>query len=519
MVFNDSKTAIGLALTSLPALLSLYFFFFRERKKTGVALLLFSAFLMRLLMISLDPFVQEWDERFHALVGKHMMEHPFKPMLILNPILAQSPLDWGSGHIWVHKQPLFLWQMGLSMKLFGINTFAMRLPSAIMGTIMVWMIFDVALQWMKDERIAFIAAFIGAFAYYSLELTSGRQSLEHNDLAFTFYVTCSLWAFTRFVILNGSWKWALLVGVFAGCAILNKWLTGLLVYGGWGLYLLLSKWKSEPKKYLQLIFSIIVCGIVFIPWQLYILKEFPAESAIAFGYNFKHMSDNLGHPGSAWFHIRYLRTAYHNILLLLLPLGIIYAFKNKALDMKLSISFMAMIVAIFLFFSILVATKMSAFVYPVSALIIILSAAGLYYMCSSAFNYLNIIELHRNQLLVIITLCIGYVFLKPIDIATQRSVENQWRNNKIHNATIYKNLEDSIAENYVILNCRPYENIELMFYKNTLAYHWYPEPKVLDSLQAVGYKFAAFEYKNDPQQLPKWITSDSTILILDKGLK
>jgi 4-amino-4-deoxy-L-arabinose transferase-like glycosyltransferase len=204
MIFNSTQTSIGLLVTSLPAILSLYLFFFRGERKASLILLMLSAFSLRLLMISLDPFVQEWDERFHALVAKHMMDYPFKPMLILNPILAQSPYDWGSLHIWVHKQPLFLWQMAISMKIFGVTPFAMRLPSAMMGCIMVWLIYDIARKWISNETIAYIAAFIASFSFYSLELTSGRLSLEHNDLAFTFYVTCSLWAFTRYVQTGGG---------------------------------------------------------------------------------------------------------------------------------------------------------------------------------------------------------------------------------------------------------------------------------------------------------------------------
>ena len=52
-----------------------------------------------------------------------MMEDPFKPMLIKNPLFPYHYGDWWNCHIWVHKQPLFLWQMALSMKIFGVSTF------------------------------------------------------------------------------------------------------------------------------------------------------------------------------------------------------------------------------------------------------------------------------------------------------------------------------------------------------------------------------------------------------------
>lgn len=35
----------------------------------------------------LDPFINMWDERFHALVAKNMMNNPFKPMLYNDPVV------------------------------------------------------------------------------------------------------------------------------------------------------------------------------------------------------------------------------------------------------------------------------------------------------------------------------------------------------------------------------------------------------------------------------------------------
>ncbi len=480
-------------------------------------LLLTSAFLLRLFMISLDPFIHEWDERFHGLVAKNMMSHPFKPMLFANPVLPYHIWEWSYNHIWVHKQPLFLWQMAASMKIFGVNTIALRLPSAVLGTVMVWITFDLAVRWLKNDRIAFLAAFLSATAYYALELTSGWRSLEHNDMIFTFYATCSFWAFTRYLDSNFTIRWAIFAGIFVGLAVLNKWLVGLLVYGGWGLYLLISDDRLSLKKWAHLMLSVIVACIVFLPWQFYILHAFPEESAIAFEYNRKHITSDLGHDGDVYTHLHFLPVAYQYLLLAFLGIGAITIFDSKKIDRKISISFLAMILVIFSFFSIIVATKMPAFVYPVSALILILMAYGIYYFWNALFEYFNMIELHRNQLLVFIAITAGLLSLKPGLISHDRSIENQYRNSKMHNAALMKSLDDNIAKQYTILNSKSFENIELMFYKNTTAYHWYPEPQVIDSLQAKGYKFAAFQFA--AQQLPPYISEDKEILILEKPFR
>ena len=134
-------------------------------------------------------YIHDWDERFHALVAKNMMAHPFRPTLIAHPVLDYNVADWANNHVWVHKQPVFLWQMALSMNLFGVSPFAVRLPSAILGVFMIYFVYDIGRKWLKRDDVAYIGAFLATFSYYALELTSGWRSLEHNDLVFTVYMT------------------------------------------------------------------------------------------------------------------------------------------------------------------------------------------------------------------------------------------------------------------------------------------------------------------------------------------
>ena len=519
MIFYERETLLGLVIASLPALLSLYFFYQKGNIKTAVALLMVSAFLLRMLMISLDPFVHEWDERYHALVARNMMDYPFRPMLFTKHIMEYNPLDWAYLHIWVHKQPVFLWQMALSMKVFGVSAFALRLPSAIMGCIMVWMTYDISRKWIQDHSVAFISAFLSAFSYYALELISGWMSLEHNDLAFTFYMTCCFWAFTRYVYSGYQVKWAVWIGIFSGLAILNKWLTGFLIFGGWGLYLILNWHQLSKRKILHIGMAFFITCIIFIPWQIYIMKAFPAESAIMYEYNRRHMVEDLSHPGNAFYHINFLPTAYHIALLPFLLIGLVSIFFSRIIDKKLSISFAAMILVLFTFFSFFVATKMPAFVYPVSALMLILIAYGI----QTTFEWMmkkEKIDLHIKKLILATTVLIaGLLSFKPWLITKNRASDDQFRNNKIHNSSAFKNMDEDVIQEYVILNTRAYENIELMFYRGGLAYHWYPQERTLDSLQNSGYKFAAFDYPGDQQQLPSYIVEDKEILILEEKLK
>ena len=99
----------------------------------SLVLIILAGLLLRI-FVSTDMYLHDWDERFHALVAKNLMEHPLLPTLYDNPVLAYDYTAWNMNHIWVHKQPAPLWIMALSMKLFGISTWAMRLPSILFST-------------------------------------------------------------------------------------------------------------------------------------------------------------------------------------------------------------------------------------------------------------------------------------------------------------------------------------------------------------------------------------------------
>ena len=117
-----------------------------------LTLLVLLAFLLRLYLSLKEPYLHDWDERFHALVARNMMDHPFKPMLKANPVIYQDPFAWCCNHIWLHKQPLFLWQMALSMKIFGVAEWAMRLPSILMGSLMVLFLYRITYLFTHNKK-------------------------------------------------------------------------------------------------------------------------------------------------------------------------------------------------------------------------------------------------------------------------------------------------------------------------------------------------------------------------------
>lgn len=118
-------------------------------------------------------------------------------MLFKNPVVPYDLNSWCCNSVWLHKQPLFMWQMAISMKVFGVSEFSMRLPSALMGAITILLIYRIAFLLTNSKTISIIAGLLMCFSHYQLELISGQIGMDHNDMAFCFYILASFWAFTE----------------------------------------------------------------------------------------------------------------------------------------------------------------------------------------------------------------------------------------------------------------------------------------------------------------------------------
>ncbi len=99
-----------------------------------------------------DGYLHVWDERYHALVAKNMMEHPFQPMLYNNPVLPYDFRAWCCNHIWLNKPPLPFWLMSGSMSLFGVNLFALRLPSFLLSILGIYLTYRIGASLFSKKR-------------------------------------------------------------------------------------------------------------------------------------------------------------------------------------------------------------------------------------------------------------------------------------------------------------------------------------------------------------------------------
>ncbi len=501
--FNDTQLSL---LLCGGFLLLLGFYSLHRQKNTwtlvsliGVAICIFSFSAL------LDPFLNLWDERFHALVAKNMMSDPFRPTLY-NDMVVNIPYDtWDRYHIWLHKQPLFLWQISLSFKLFGVSEFALRIPSIILGAVFTGIVFRIG-SLLFSARSGFIAALLFISSAYAISLISGRQAVEHNDFSFLVYVSLSIWAFIEYYHSKKKY-WIILIGLFAGFAILCKWLVGLLVYFGWGI---LKAWQKKYsfRENSDYLLSLLVTGLVTIPWQIYTLVRFPSEANAAFEYNSRHFSEPIeGHDGDMFYHFEQFSELYGTLMPFIILPAFYIAFKRMK-DKKLFWSLSLMVIAVYLFFT-LAATKMPSFTLVIGIVIFL--------FLGSFFDHLfSLISKKAVRNLAFFAGIVVLFFIR-LDIESLQEKHTTWRDSNEYTQKLTENKEVfesmNLSSNAVLFNVPGRHYVEAMFYTNCIAYNVIPTKEQIKDLKKKGKRLVVL--KNNNETLPEYINEDESISIIN----
>jgi 4-amino-4-deoxy-L-arabinose transferase-like glycosyltransferase len=260
-------------------------------KYTSAVLLLMLCCFTLCMYTACDFYLHEWDERYHALVAKHMMQDPLVPTLYKNPILQYDYRNWGSNHFWVHKQPLPLWTMAASMWAFGVNEIALRMPSVLITTLAVYLCFVIG-SYVATKRVGYVTAFLFSVNGLIIELTAGRVATDHIDVYFMFFVALAI-VFSILFVQKTKVVFNILAGCSIGAAILCKWLPALIVLTIWGLLVLDSGKFTTRQIVLNMLLLVAATVVCFLPWQLYIHKYFPLEAAWEASFNVKHFTEGL----------------------------------------------------------------------------------------------------------------------------------------------------------------------------------------------------------------------------------
>ena len=158
--------------------------------------------------------------------------------------------------ITVDKPPASLWVMGLSVRIFGLSSWSILVPQALMGVGTVWLVYlavrRAAAPATADPRLAHRA---GLLAGAVMALTPAAVLMfrfNNPDALLVLLMTGAAYAVLR-SIQDARLRWLLFAGALLGFGFLTKQLQVLLVVPGFALAYLLAAPAGVGKRLLHLL--------------------------------------------------------------------------------------------------------------------------------------------------------------------------------------------------------------------------------------------------------------------------
>jgi 4-amino-4-deoxy-L-arabinose transferase-like glycosyltransferase len=261
-----------------------------------LTVLLVASFLLKLHHLD-HAAVKPLDELFHAIVSRNLLKHPLTPTLVDRPFLRYDYRDWQANHIWLHKPPMALWQIALSYAILGVNTFALRLPSAILSTLAAWLTYLIGTE-LLDATAGLIAAGLQAFNPVILMVVHGYVFSDHVDIALLFWTEASIWFLARSLRTGKNRDW-ILAGAAEGLAFLSKTYPALIVVGLAMVVLLLRPAAGRVRRK-QIAMLLVAAAVIAVPWNLYAFMQFPDEFSYENFNILRHLTENVEQWAAPW---------------------------------------------------------------------------------------------------------------------------------------------------------------------------------------------------------------------------
>ena len=115
--------------------------------------------------------------------------------------------------------PLPFWLTGIVYKIFGVSSYAVVLPSAVFGALIVYLTYSLCNHLYKDNWTSFLAVLVLLFP--GMFLDSSRRGML--DITLAFFVTAAMYCLVKGL---ENRKFYLLYGAMTGCAVLTKSILG-----------------------------------------------------------------------------------------------------------------------------------------------------------------------------------------------------------------------------------------------------------------------------------------------------
>lgn len=193
-----------------------------------------------------------------------------------------------AGGITIDKTPASVWVMGLSARIFGVNSWAILVPQALMGVATVWLLYA-AVKRVAGEWAGLLAGVVMALTPVAVLIFR----FNNPDALLVLLLTAGAYATVR-AIDDGKMRWLALAGACVGFGFLTKMGQAFLVLPAFGLAYLIGAKRKRILGLAMAFGSMVVAG----GWWVLLVYLWPAASRpyiggsqtdsvleLTFGYN------------------------------------------------------------------------------------------------------------------------------------------------------------------------------------------------------------------------------------------
>ena len=154
-----------------------------------------------------------------------------------------------SNFITVDKPPAALWVMDISARIFGVNSWSILVPEALMGVASVGVLYATV-----RRRFSALAALIAGAALATTPVAALMFRFNNPDALLTLLLVTSAYAMVRAIERAGT-RWLVLAGTLIGFAFLTKMMQALLVVPGFALVYLFAAPTPMRRRVKQLLIA------------------------------------------------------------------------------------------------------------------------------------------------------------------------------------------------------------------------------------------------------------------------
>ena len=182
-------------------------------------------------------------------------------------------------HVRLAKPPLLYWLIAISFKIFGVSSFALRLPSALAGALCLFF------TYYFGEKIQKNLGLYGAIATgMALEFVSNVRYAS-PEILFCFFISSALYLF-YFYLKSQKTLYLMLSALSSSLAMLTKGPVGVLIVGFVGFWYIVfedAKKLKDIKLYIAFLTALLIGSIWYIkvlnsPYKELLIHKFYVEN-------------------------------------------------------------------------------------------------------------------------------------------------------------------------------------------------------------------------------------------------